>query len=47
VKDLRHAAHDLRSRGLKLQKENKDVSVTDPDGTLIVFNSQLRDGGNP
>jgi len=47
VKDLRHAAHDLRSRGLKLQKQNKDVSVTDPDGTLIVFNSQLRDGGNP
>ena len=37
VSNLRQTAHDLRSRGLKEQKSGHAVSVTDPDGTVIVF----------
>ncbi len=35
--NLRKTAHDLRSRGLKVEKSRHAVSVTDPDGTVIVF----------
>jgi catechol 2,3-dioxygenase-like lactoylglutathione lyase family enzyme len=37
VANVRQAAHDLRSRGLKVQKSHHAVSVTDPDGAVIVF----------
>jgi catechol 2,3-dioxygenase-like lactoylglutathione lyase family enzyme len=37
VSDVRQAARDLRDRGLKAQKSRHAVSVTDPDGTVIVF----------
>jgi catechol 2,3-dioxygenase-like lactoylglutathione lyase family enzyme len=37
VNNIRQAAHDLRGRGLKVQKSRHAVSVTDPDGTVIVF----------
>lgn len=35
--NLRKTAHDLRGRGLKVQKSHDVVSVTDPDGNVIVF----------
>jgi len=47
VKDLQKAGHDLRSRGLKVQKQRKAVSIVDPDGTLIVLTSQRGDRSNP
>lgn len=37
VTNVGQAAHELRSRGLKVQKNRHAVSVTDPDGALIVF----------
>jgi len=37
VSNVRRAEHDLRSRGLKVQKIRHALSVTDPDGTVIVF----------
>lgn len=37
VTSVRQTAHELRSRGLKVQKSRHAVSVTDPDGAVIVF----------
>ena len=37
VTNVGRAAHELRSRGLKVQKSRHAVSVTDPDGAVIVF----------
>jgi catechol 2,3-dioxygenase-like lactoylglutathione lyase family enzyme len=37
VANVRDAAHDLRKRGFKVQKSHHAVSVTDPDGAVIVF----------
>ncbi len=37
VTSVRQASHDLRSRGLAVQKSRNAVSVTDPDGAVIVF----------
>jgi catechol 2,3-dioxygenase-like lactoylglutathione lyase family enzyme len=37
VSNVRQAAHDLRISGLKVRKSRHAVSVTDPDGTVIVF----------
>ena len=37
VTNVGQAAHELRSRGLKVQKRRHAVSVTDPDGAVIVF----------
>ena len=37
VTNLGQTARELRSRGLKVQKSRHDVSVTDPDGAVIVF----------
>jgi catechol 2,3-dioxygenase-like lactoylglutathione lyase family enzyme len=37
VTNVRQTAHDLRSRGLKVQNSRHAVSVTDPDGAVIVF----------
>lgn len=39
VTNVRHAGHDLRARGFKIQKGHGTVSVTDPDGAVIVFAS--------
>ena len=40
VKNVRPVARALRSRGLRVSKQKKDVSVTDPDGALIIFTSR-------
>jgi catechol 2,3-dioxygenase-like lactoylglutathione lyase family enzyme len=37
VGNLRQAAHELRGRGLKVRKNRGEVSVTDPDGNVVVF----------
>jgi catechol 2,3-dioxygenase-like lactoylglutathione lyase family enzyme len=37
VPDLQRAAGDLRSRGLAVKTTPTSVSVTDPDGAIIVF----------
>jgi len=37
VSNVQQAAHDLRMGGLKVRKSRHAVSVTDPDGTVIVF----------
>lgn len=37
VTNVRHAANDLRARGLTVQKGEHAVFVTDPDGTVIAF----------
>jgi catechol 2,3-dioxygenase-like lactoylglutathione lyase family enzyme len=37
VANVGHAAHDLRSRGFKVRKNHHTVSITDPDGAVIVF----------
>ncbi len=37
VTNVGQAAHELRSRGLKVQESRHAVSVTDPDGAVIVF----------
>jgi catechol 2,3-dioxygenase-like lactoylglutathione lyase family enzyme len=37
VTNVGQAAHELRRRGLKVQKSRHAVSVTDPDGAIIVF----------
>jgi catechol 2,3-dioxygenase-like lactoylglutathione lyase family enzyme len=37
VSNVRQTAHDLRGRGLKVRNSRHAVSVTDPDGTIIVF----------
>jgi catechol 2,3-dioxygenase-like lactoylglutathione lyase family enzyme len=39
VADVKRAAKELESRGLSPRVEQDTVSVTDPDGTLIVFSS--------
>jgi hypothetical protein len=36
---VRHAARDLRTRGIKVKKTHGEVSITDPDGAVIVFAS--------
>ena len=37
VANVRQAARDLRGRGFKVQKSHHAVSVTDPDGAVILF----------
>jgi catechol 2,3-dioxygenase-like lactoylglutathione lyase family enzyme len=37
VSDIQQAAEALRTRGLRVVDEDKAVSVTDPDGTIITF----------
>jgi hypothetical protein len=37
VADVRQTVHELRNLGLKVQKSRHGVSVTDPDGAIIVF----------
>jgi len=37
VSNIRQTARDLIRRGLRVQKNRHAVSVTDPDGTVIVF----------
>ena len=37
VSNVRQTARDLRGRGLKVEKSRHAVSVTDPDGTVLVF----------
>jgi catechol 2,3-dioxygenase-like lactoylglutathione lyase family enzyme len=37
VPDLQRAAADLKSRGLEVKTTPTTVSVTDPDGAIIVF----------
>jgi hypothetical protein len=37
VSNVREAAHELHKRGFKVQKSRLAVSVTDPDGAMIVF----------
>jgi len=37
VTNIRQTARDLRSRGLKVQKGHHEITITDPDGALIVF----------
>ena len=37
VANVRTATHQLRKRGFKVQKSPHAVSVTDPDGAVIVF----------
>ena len=37
VSNIRQTARDLSRRGLRVQKNRHSVSVTDPDGTVIVF----------
>jgi catechol 2,3-dioxygenase-like lactoylglutathione lyase family enzyme len=37
VANIRQVANDLRSRGLKAQKDHHAISVSDPDGAVIVF----------
>jgi hypothetical protein len=38
VADVQRAAADLKSRGLTVKTTPTSVSVTDPDGAIIVFN---------
>ena len=37
VANVGHAAHDLGGRGFKVQKNHHTVSITDPDGAVLVF----------
>jgi hypothetical protein len=37
VADVAKAEKELRNRGLAVQKSGNSVSVTDPDGAVIVF----------
>lgn len=37
VPNVGRAVHELRKRGFKVQKSHHAVSVTDPDGAVIVF----------
>jgi catechol 2,3-dioxygenase-like lactoylglutathione lyase family enzyme len=37
VANVGHAAHALRGRGFKVQKDHHTASITDPDGAVIVF----------
>jgi catechol 2,3-dioxygenase-like lactoylglutathione lyase family enzyme len=37
VSNIQETARDLSRRGLRVQKSHHGVSVTDPDGTVIVF----------
>ena len=37
VTSIRQAARELRGRGFKVQKERDTISITDPDGAVIVF----------
>jgi catechol 2,3-dioxygenase-like lactoylglutathione lyase family enzyme len=39
VTSVRHAGHDLRARGFNPQKGHGTISVSDPDGAVIVFAS--------
>lgn len=47
VINLRRAARDLRSRGVKLQKREKRIYITDPDGTVIILTAQRNVVGKP
>lgn len=40
VGDVRSAARALRHRGFRVLKEHSGISVSDPDGALVVFTSQ-------
>lgn len=44
VTNLRHAANELRARGLEVQKGQHAVFVTDPDGTVIAFAAHRASG---
>jgi hypothetical protein len=46
IANVRQAAHDLHHRGLKVQKSHHAVSVTDPDGAVIVFAALSRRTGS-
>ena len=37
VANVKQASRELRKRGFKVQKERHAVSVTDPDGAILVF----------
>jgi catechol 2,3-dioxygenase-like lactoylglutathione lyase family enzyme len=37
VANVRHAAQELRKRGFEVQKSRHAISVTDPDGAVILF----------
>jgi catechol 2,3-dioxygenase-like lactoylglutathione lyase family enzyme len=41
VTNVRHAGHELQARGFKVQKGHGTVSVTDPDGAVVVLASPL------
>ncbi|HTQ59309.1 MAG TPA: VOC family protein [Candidatus Solibacter sp.] len=48
VTNLARAAQELRNRSLTVARGAGSVSVTDPDGTVIMFTSEkLRSRGNP
>lgn len=42
VASVRHTEKELRKRGFKVQKTHRAVSVTDPDGAVIVFVTSRR-----
>jgi len=46
VANVRTATHELRKRGFKVQKSPHVVSVTDPDGAVIVFVAPTRGTGS-
>jgi catechol 2,3-dioxygenase-like lactoylglutathione lyase family enzyme len=46
VPNVRQAAHELHKRRFKMQKSNHTVSVTDPDGAVIVFVAPSRGFGS-
>jgi catechol 2,3-dioxygenase-like lactoylglutathione lyase family enzyme len=39
VENVRHVAHELRARGFKVEKSHGTISITDPDGAVLVFAS--------
>jgi catechol 2,3-dioxygenase-like lactoylglutathione lyase family enzyme len=45
VANVRNATRELRKRGFKVQKRHHAVSVTDPDGAVIVFVASTRGTG--
>ena len=46
VANVRTATHELRKRGFKVKKSHHAVSVTDPDGAVIVFVASTRGTGS-
>jgi catechol 2,3-dioxygenase-like lactoylglutathione lyase family enzyme len=46
VANVRTATRELRKRGFKVQKSHHAVSVTDPDGAVIVFVASTRGTGS-